>query len=200
LGFGCAFLDIDLDGRLDLAVANGHIDDTARMMRAHSAYAQPPHLFLNQGDGRFRDAAGEAGGGYAAAKVARGLAFGDFDNDGDVDLLLTTNQGPAYLYRTDIASGNRSFRLQLRGTKSNRDGIGAVVRLRTPDGAQMRTVKSGSSYLSQSEPAVTFGLGPRQAADTVVVEWPSGATQEFRNVASGRYRLTEGSRLTDGGR
>ncbi len=200
LGFGCAFLDIDLDGRLDLAVANGHIDDTARMVRAHSAYAQPPHLFLNEGDGRFRDAAAEAGGGYASPKVARGLAFGDFDNDGDVDLLLTTNQGPAYLYRTDITNGNRSVRLQLRGTRSNRDGIGTVVRLRTPDGAQMRTVKSGSSYLSQSAPAVTFGLGQRQSADSIVVEWPSGDTQEFRNVAGGRYLLVEGAKLEASGR
>lgn len=195
LGFGCAFLDIDLDGRLDLAVANGHIDDTARMVRPHSAYAQPPHLFLNQGGGRFRDAASDAGAAFAAAKVARGLAFGDFDNDGDVDLLVTTNQGPPYLYRTDIANGNRSFRLQLTGTKSNRDGIGAVVRLRTADGAQMRTVKSGSSYLSQSELPVTFGLGRRNTADAVVVEWPSGYTQEFRAVSSGRYRLKEGSTL-----
>jgi hypothetical protein len=195
LGFGCAFLDIDLDGRLDLAVANGHIDDTARMVRPHSAYAQPPHLFLNLGSGHFRDAAREAGAEFSAPKVARGLAFGDFDNDGDQDLLITTNQGPAHLYRNDVVNGNRSLRLRLIGVKSNRDAIGAVVRLRTPEGAQMRTVKSGSSYLSHSELPVTFGLGRRTAADAIVVEWPSGYTQEFRAVSSGRYWLNEGSTL-----
>ena len=193
LGFGCAFLDVDLDGRLDLAVVNGHIDPTVRNIR--SGYAQPPHLFLNQGGGRFRDVASEAGTEFAAPKVARGLACGDFDNDGDVDLLITTNQGPALLYRNDVRNGHRSLRLRLTGTKSNRDGIGAVVRVRTPEGAQMQVVKSGSSYLSQSELAVTFGLGARDSAQVVVVEWPSGNTQEFKDVRHGRYVLTEGSML-----
>src|SRR6185436_10512915 len=93
LGFGCAFADLDLDGRLDLAVMNRHIDATVRAVRSNTRYAQAPHLFLNQGNGRFRDAAAEAGSDFSAAKVGRGLAFGDFDNDGDVDLLMTTNQG-----------------------------------------------------------------------------------------------------------
>jgi len=195
LGFGCAFFDADLDGRLDLAVANGHIDATARNLRPGATYAQPPHLFLNQGGGRFRDAAAEAGPEFAAPKVARGLACGDFDNDGDVDLLMTTNGGPALLYRNDLTNGNRSLRLRLTGTKSNRDAIGAVVRAFTPDGAQMRTVRSGSSYLSQSELAVTFGLGKRDGAQKVVVEWPSGVTQEFATVKAGRYTLREGGLL-----
>jgi hypothetical protein len=195
LGFGCAFFDADLDGRLDLAAVNGHIDSTVRNVRAHTGYAQAPQLFLNQGGGRFRDAAGEIGGDFAVPKVARGLAYGDFDNDGDLDLLLTTNQGPAFLYRNDLGNGHGSVRLRVTGTKSNRDGIGAVVRLYTPDGAQMRTVKTGSSYLSQSELAVTFGLGRREAAERVVVEWPSGLTQEFKNVRRGRFHLTVGAKL-----
>jgi enediyne biosynthesis protein E4 len=193
LGFGCAFFDADLDGRLDLAAANGHIDATVRNMR--SGYAQSPQLFLNQGGGRFRDIAREAGAEFAAPKVARGLAYGDFDNDGDVDLLLTTNQGPALLYRNDHMNGNRGLRLRVTGTRSNRDGIGTVIRLYTPDGAQMRTVKSGSSYLSQSELPVTFGLGPRDSAQRITVEWPSGLTQEFKNTRYGRYWLKEGSDL-----
>src|SRR6185436_12817687 len=109
-------------------------------------------------------------------KVARGAAYGDFDRDGDVDLLITTNGGPAYLYRNDVSTGHRSVRLRLAGTKSNRDAIGAVVRLTTPDGTQQRMVKTGSSYLSQSELALTFGLGRRDRADRVVIEWPSGRT------------------------
>ena len=191
LGFGCAFFDADLDGRLDLGVVNGHIDATVR--RSGAGYAQSPHLFLNQGNGRFRDVAREAGSEFAAPKVARGLACGDFDNDGDVDLLVTTNQGPALLYRNDVSNGNRSLRLRLRGKESNRDGIGAVVRLYSSEGAQMRTVKSGSSYLSQSELAVTFGLGRDDGARRIVVEWPSGKTQEFGALRHGRYTLEEGS-------
>jgi hypothetical protein len=193
LGFGCSFLDVDLDGRLDLIAANGHIDASARNGR--TGYAQPPLLFWNEGGGRFRDVAPDLGADFLRPKVARGLACGDFDRDGDVDLLMTTNQGPALLYRNDLSSGYRSLRLRLVGTKSNRDGIGAVVRLYTADGMQTRTVKSGSSYLSQSELTVTFGLGARDAAQRITVAWPSGEAQEFKNVRYGRYWLKEGASL-----
>jgi enediyne biosynthesis protein E4 len=192
LGFGCAFFDADLDGRLDLAAVNGHIDDTVRNIAGNHGYAQAPHLFRNDGQGRFHDVAEELGGGFATPKVGRGLAYGDFDRDGDVDLLLTTNQGPAYLYRNDVNPGNRSLRLRLRGTKSNRDAIGAVVRVTTPEATQSRMVKTGSSYLSQSELALTFGLARRGGADRVAIEWPSGQTQEFRNLSAGQYVCVEG--------
>ena len=192
LGFGCAFLDANLDGHLDLAAVNGHIDETVRNIAGNHGYAQPPHLFLNDGKGGFHDVAAQLGGGFAAPKVGRGLAYGDFDRDGDLDLLITTNHGPACLYRNDLTSGNRSLRFHLEGTKSNRDGIGAVVRVTTPDGTQSRMVKTGSSYLSQSEFALTFGLARRDRADRVVIEWPSGQVQEFRNVSAGEYQCTEG--------
>ncbi len=192
LGFGCAFLDANLDGHLDLAAVNGHIDETVRNIAGNHGYAQPPHLFLNDGKGGFHDVAGALGGGFAAPKVGRGLAYGDFDRDGDLDLLVTTNHGPAYLYRNDLTSGNRALRFHLQGTKSNRDSIGAVVRVTTPDGTQSRMVKTGSSYLSQSELAVTFGLARRDKADRVVIEWPSGQVQEFKNVNAGDYQCTEG--------
>ena len=108
LGFGCAFLDVNLDGWLDLAVANGHIDETVRNIRGNVGYAQPPQLFLNSGKGAFRDVAADAGSGFVQSKVGRGVACGDFDRDGDLDLLVTTNNGPAFLYRNDQNAGNRA--------------------------------------------------------------------------------------------
>ena len=198
LGFGCAFLDVDLDGRLDLAVANGHIDETVRNIRGNVGYAQAPQLFLNSGAGKFRDVAAEAGNDFAKAKVGRGLAVGDFDRDGDLDLLMTTNNGPAYLYRNDQSAGHRAVRFHFRGTKSNRDAIGATVRLYNGSETQTRTVQGGSSYLSQSEMPVTFGLGGRDRVERVVVDWPSGGTQEFKNLAAGKaYQLTESKELTE---
>jgi enediyne biosynthesis protein E4 len=196
LGFGCVFLDADLDGSLDLAVVNGHIDDTVRNVRG-VGYAQPPQLFLNDGQGKFRDVADEVGGGFAQPKVGRGLACADFDRDGDLDLLLTTNNGPAYLYRNDQLSGNKSVRLRLVGTKSNRDAIGARVRIFHGESSQSRRVKGGSSYLSQSELPLTFGLGKREKIDRLVIEWPSGATEEYKNVAAGRaYECVESKGIT----
>jgi hypothetical protein len=195
LGFGCAFFDVDLDGLLDLAVANGHIEETVRNIRGNVGYAQPPQLFLNQG-GKFQDVAADVNGGFAEPKVGRGLAYGDFDGDGDVDILLTTNNGPAYLYRNDQLAGNRSIRFRLTGTKSNRDAIGAVVRIFHDGQNQSRMVKGGSSYLSQSELPVTFGVGKRDKVARVQIEWPSGAKEEFKDLDSGRgYQVTEGKGL-----
>jgi len=196
LGFGCAFLDADLDGWLDLAVANGHIDETVRNIRGNVGYAQPPLLFLNNGK-NFRDVAAEVGGGFDQPKVGRGLAYADFDRDGDLDLLLTTNNGPAYLYRNDQLAGNHSIRFRLVGTKSNRDGIGATVRIVSGGLSQSRMVKSGSSYLSQSELLVTFGLEKRDRVERVVIVWPSGRTEEFTNLAAGRsYVCVEGKGIS----
>jgi len=127
--------------------------------------------------------------------VARGAAYGDFDRDGDVDILITTNQGPALLYRNDVTNGNRSIRLRLTGTKSNRDAVGAVVRLTAGDVTQSRMVRTGSSYLSQSELTLTFGLGRRDRADRIVVEWPNGRVDEHKNVAPGSYTCLEGGGL-----
>jgi hypothetical protein len=193
LGFGCGFADLNLDGMLDLIAVNGHIDDTVRNVRRDVPYAQAPLLFLNDGGGRFRDVAREVGGGFSMPKVARGLAYGDFDGDGDTDVLLTTNNGPAYLFRNDQAAGNRSIRFKLVGTKSNRDAIGATVRIFHAGQSQMRMIRSGSSYLSQSELAAAFGLGRRDKIDRVVIDWPSGRTEEYKNLAAGKgYRCVEG--------
>jgi hypothetical protein len=193
LGFGCSFLDLNLDGWLDFAVANGHIDETVRNIRGNVGYAQPPQLFLNGGRGTFREVAAEVGGGFEQPKVGRGLAYGDFDRDGDLDLLITTNNGPAYLYRNDQLAVNHSIRFRLIGTKSNRDGIGATVRAFGGGLVQSRLVKGGSSYLSQSELPVTFGLGKSDQVERVVIDWPSGRTEEFKNLSAGHtYECTEG--------
>ena len=186
------FADLNLDGALDLVVANGHIDETVRNIRGNVGYAQPPQLFLNDGQGKFRDVAGEAGSEFSAPKVGRGLACGDFDRDGDIDLLVTTNNGPAYLYRNEQTSGNRGIRFTLLGTQSNRDAIGATVRIEAGGVAQTRMVRGGSSYLSQSELPVTFGLGKRDQVDRVQISWPSGRSEEFKNLAAGKaYECTE---------
>ena len=198
LGFGCVFADMDLDGSLDLVVTNGHIDDTVRNIRGNVGYAQPPQLFLNQGGGTFRDVAPAVGSEFAQPRVGRGLAYGDFDRDGDLDLLVTTNNGPARLFRNDQLAGHRSIRLRLVGTKSNRDAIGATVQVFHDGVSQTRVVKSGSSYLSQSELPVTFGLGRRDRVDRMVVTWPSGRTDEFKNVMAGkRYECVEGQGLEE---
>jgi hypothetical protein len=192
LGFGCAFFDANLDGWLDLAVANGHIDETVRNIRGNVGYAQAPQLFLNQGTGKFRDIAREVGGGFETPIVGRGLAYGDFDRDGDLDLLLTTNNGPAYLYRNDQTGGNRSIQFQLTGTKSNRDAIGATVRISLGRLSQMRVVRGGSSYLSQSELPVTFGVGRSARIERVTVDWPSGRNEEYKDLATGKsYEIIE---------
>jgi enediyne biosynthesis protein E4 len=190
LGFGCFFFDANLDGLLDLLVVNGHIDNTVRNVE----YAQAPHLFLNTG-GKFRNVAAQVGSEFASPKVGRGAAFGDFDNDGDLDVLMTTNGGPAYLYRNDVADGQRSIRLKLTGIKSNRDAIGSIVKVFSEGLSGSRTVKSGGSYLSQSELPVTFGIGRRESVQRVVVYWPSGRTDEFKNVKAGRYICEEGKSL-----
>jgi hypothetical protein len=193
LGFGCVFLDVNLDGWLDFAVANGHIDETVRNIRGNVGYAQPPQLFLNNGKGHFLDVAAEVGGDFDQPKVGRGLAYADFDRDGDLDLLLTTNNGAAFLYRNDQLSRNRSIRFHLVGTKSNRDAIGATVRVMTGGLTQSRMVKGGSSYLSQSELSLTVGLENRDRVDRVVIDWPNGRTEEYKNLAAGRcYVCTEG--------
>jgi hypothetical protein len=196
LGFGCAFADCDLDGSLDLIAVNGHIDDTVRNVR-NVGYAQPPQLFLNNGKGKFSEVGSEAGGGFNQPRVGRGLAIGDFDRDGDLDVLMTTNDGPAYLFRNEQTAGNRSIRFKLIGTKSNRDAIGARLKVFAGGAMQTRMVRSGSSYLSQSELPVTFGVGKRDEIERVVVDWPSGRTEEFKQLASAKsYKIVEGQGVT----
>jgi len=186
LGFGCAFFDVNLDGNLDLVVANGHIDETVRNIRGNVGYAQPAQLFLNSAKGVFHDVASEVGGGFDRPRVGRGLAYGDFDRDGDLDVLMTTNNGPAVLFRNDQLVRNHSIRFHLVGAKSNRDAIGTSVRVFQNGIVQSRLVKGGSSYLSQSELPVTFGLGRSDRIERVVLDWPSGRTEEYKDIEAGK--------------
>ena len=185
LGFGCFFFDYDNDGWPDIFVADGHIEDGIERLQKRVTYAEPPHVFRNLGGGKFQEVTETLGSAFASPKVARGAAYADIDNDGALDILLTTNGGRAYLFHNEGGS-NRSLRVRLVGTKSNRDGVGAVVRVGSGKDLQWRTVHSGSSYLSQSELTLTFGLGPSAQADTIEVQWPSGQIDRVPNVATGQ--------------
>ena len=177
LTFGALFFDYDLDGWPDIFAANGHVADDISVLQPTLHYAEAPFLFRNKGNGKFEDVTDRVGSALRRAVVGRGAAYGDFDNDGDLDLLLTVNNGPARLFRNDNANQNDMLRVKTIGTKSNRDGIGAKITLRTNKGVrQFAMVHSGSSYLSQSELPVTFGLGKPEGDKTVSLEivWPSG--------------------------
>jgi hypothetical protein len=177
LTFGCFFFDYNLDGFLDIYAANGHVENSINSVQKRVTYAQFPHLFENVDGHRFRDIAKEVGGEFAAPRVARGAAHGDFDNDGDLDLLLTSCGGPAKLFRNDGGNRNNWITLQLEGVKSNRDGIGALVRLKSGDLVQTASMKTGGSYCSQSQLRLTFGLGGRRKIDLIEIKWPSGEDQ-----------------------
>jgi len=185
LGFGCFFFDYDLDGWPDMFVANGHLDSDIERIQKRIKYRQPAHLFRNLGNGKFAEVTSSAGAALAMPRVARGAAYADIDNDGDLDLLVTTNGGPAVLFRNDGAT-NHSLRVKLVGVKSNRDGIGAVVRVRSGKDQQWQMLRSGSSYLSQSELVLTFGLGPGAQTSVVEVQWPSVEKDQLQNVTDGQ--------------
>jgi hypothetical protein len=184
LGFGCFFFDYDLDGWLDIFVANGHIEKDIERIQPRIKYAQPPHMFRNNGKGAFAEVTQSLGAAMLQPRVGRAAAYGDFDNDGDLDIVMTTNGGPAVLLRNDGVT-NHSLRIRLEGTRSNRDGFGAVVRVTAGGETQSQMLRSGSSYLSQSERILTFGLGTRTQADAVEIRWPSGQVDKMANVKAG---------------
>ncbi|HKY32617.1 MAG TPA: CRTAC1 family protein [Candidatus Polarisedimenticolia bacterium] len=187
LAFGCFFFDYDLDGRLDIFVANGHVEDDINRVQKDIHYAQRPHLFRNRGDGSFEPAVPaqpRPGDALQRAVVARGAAYLDHDEDGDLDVVMTTNNGPAYLLRNDGGSESSWLRVRLVGSRSNRDGVGARIRVTAGGRTMAWLVKTGASYCSQSELIATFGLGSEPAAARVEVAWPSGTRQALEGVAA----------------
>ena len=182
LGFGCFFFDYDNDGWPDIFVADGHIENEIERVQKRVSYAEPPHLFHNLGTGKFQEVTAQMGAAFASPKVARGAAYADIDNDGALDVLVTTNGGRPWLFHNEAATGH-SLRVKLVGTKSNRDGIGAVVRVTSGNAKQWQMLRSGSSYLSQSELVLTFGLGASTKADAIEIQWPSGQVEKLSGIA-----------------
>ena len=195
LTFGAFFFDYDLDGHPDIFCANGHLDEEIEIVQPAVRFAQEPQLYRNDGTGRF-ELVTDAGAGLAEPIVGRGAAYADYDGDGDLDVLLTTNDGPARLLRNDGASANNYLRVRLQGRKANRDGLGTVISLTSASGRQVQVVRGGSSYCSQSETVATFGLGSDPGIESLEVRWPSGTVDSFSSLEPNRQlTLVEGQPL-----
>ena len=194
LAFGVFFFDFDNDGWLDIFAANGHIDEEINRVQPKVNFRQAPLLFRNTGKGGFEDVSRRSGADLIKPIVARGAAYADYDGDGDLDIVINNNHGPALLYKNEGGNKLGWIELKLEGTQSNRSALGALVRIEVASGKQWQIVHSGSSYLSQSDLALHFGLGMDTTVKTIDVEWPSGKKQRFLNVpARKRYALREDS-------
>ena len=192
LSFGLLFADLDLDGYVDLLVGNGHIEPGINAVQKEITFAQPLQLFWNNRRGQFVEVSEQVGTGFGEAMVARGLATADIDEDGDLDVLVTVNGGPPRLLRNDLPAGDaRWLRIRLRGAFPNLDAVGAAVTVFAGDLVQRRMVRTGSSYLSQSEiNPLLVGLGDRTRADSILVRWPtSGVVEQFGPAEAGETIL-----------
>jgi enediyne biosynthesis protein E4 len=193
LGFGCFFFDYDLDGWPDIYIADGHLDPTIEAIQHRVHYAERPHLYRNIDGKTFVDETARMGLAFDSPRVARGAAYGDINNDGAPDIVITTNSGPAQLFLNEGAT-NHALRIKLVGTSSNRDGIGSVVWVQSNTTSQKQMLRSGSSYLSSSELVLTFGLGASTKANVIEVHWPSGMVTRLNDVKADQIlTIREGS-------
>jgi enediyne biosynthesis protein E4 len=184
-GWGMRFVDYDNDGWKDLLIAQGHDMDNIEVVSPQFRYREPVLLARNN-QGKFVDVSGISGDIFHDAWVGRGLAIGDIDNDGRIDAVITTNGGEAHILHNETPAANHWITLRLVGHKSNRDGIGAVVKLSTNQGSQWVTATTAGSYLSSSDPRVHFGLGASPVAESIEIRWPSGIVQTLANVKGDR--------------
>jgi hypothetical protein len=194
VGFGVDFFDFDNDGWSDIFIVNGHVYSQIAGRKLHLSYRQPRLLYRNLGNGRFRDVSAEAGAAITAENLGRGCAFGDFDNDGDVDVLINNLDGPPTLLRNDGGNRNNSLVIKCVGTKSNRSAIGTRVQVTAGGHNQMDEVTSGSSYYSQNDFRLHFGLGDRTNADTIELRWPSGVKERLQNVPANHLHVCHESK------
>jgi enediyne biosynthesis protein E4 len=185
-GWGVAFLDYDNDGRKDLLIAQGHDLDTIELTSAQIHYREPMLLARNTGTG-FVDVSAESGAVFHQAWVARGMAIGDINNDGRIDAVVTTNDGPAHILRNETTTANHWLTLSLTGHRSNRDGIGAEIKLTTAHGSQLVTVTTSGGYLSANDKRAHFGLGSETVANAIDIRWPSGILQHLDNVKADQF-------------
>ncbi|MGA2098580.1 MAG: CRTAC1 family protein [Candidatus Acidiferrum sp.] len=191
LGFGCGFFDYDNDGWLDLFVANGHVYPEVEQVSQDVKFKQINSLFHNEGKGRFVETTKIAGPGFQTPYVGRGVAFADFDNDGFVELVVGNNGDSPLLLRNMGGNGNHFLNLKLVGRKSNRDAMGARIRVLAGSISQIREISGGGSYLSQSDLRANFGLGKTSHVDSVEISWPSGQKQLFRDLDADKFYLIE---------
>lgn len=200
LTFAIFFFDYNLDGLVDIFAANGHVSDDISVVQPAVKYAQQPHLFFNKGKKKFEEVTAKLGRALNRAIVGRGAAYGDYDNDGDLDLLITTNNGPARLLRNDNANQNDLLRVRTVGAKANRNGIGAKVVVKTSKGRTIYgMVRTGSSYCSQSELPLVFGLGKPEEGTTLTIEitWPGGQKDRIADVKPNQsITIQEGKGVT----
>ncbi|MGH9907762.1 MAG: CRTAC1 family protein, partial [Pyrinomonadaceae bacterium] len=184
LGWGCGFLDVDNDGWSDIFLVNGHVYPEVEKLTTEAGYAQRKVLYHNLRNGRFSDVSEKVGEAITRPNASRGAAFGDYDNDGDIDILINSVNGLPELLRANSSHQNNWLKIKTIGVKSNRNGIGVRIKCITEDGTQIDEVRSGGSYYSQNDLRVHFGLGANQKVKTLEIQWPSGQTDSFRDIAA----------------
>jgi hypothetical protein len=190
-GFGARFMDYDNDGRPDLFMANGHVLDNIQLYHRETRYAEPKLMFRNAGSGIFENVSDQLGADFLLSRVSRGAAIADFDNDGDLDILVSNNGQAPQLLRNDGGNANHWLQLLLIGTRSNRDGVGALAKVTAGDLVLYEERKGGMSYQSAQDPRLHFGLGQRSAIDQIEIKWPSGELTKLRNLKADQILAIE---------